>query len=221
MYHKDYLMRLIEQLTAVVGRLMGLKKQQKHEQAISMIDEWLEKEFRLTSDLINVLSAKDIITILKTTDLDEKEKVIAVAAMIKEEGELYEALNEQGESRRRYLKSLQLFLAAEPDESVVGPIDCDKEIIVLLAKLAEYELPAETNKLLWPYYEKMGRYADAENILFELLEMAAIDHQLAEEGVLFYKRLLEKEDQELLAGNLPREEVRQGLEDWQKKAQAD
>src|SRR6266540_1315786 len=58
--------------------------------------------------------------------------------------------------------------------------------------------------------EALGQYGDAEDVLFEVLDDApddtAIDH-----GIAFYQRLLAKEDDELNAGNLPRDEVRGAL----------
>jgi tetratricopeptide (TPR) repeat protein len=57
-------------------------------------------------------------------------------------------------------------------------------------------------------HEALGQYGDAEDIVFEILDddpdsTAAVDH-----GIAFYQRLLALTDEELEAGNLPRDEVR-------------
>jgi len=54
----------------------------------------------------------------------------------------------------------------------------------------------------------MGRYAKAENALYAILDSHA---GFADEGRRFYERLLTKSDEQLAAGNLPREEVLEGM----------
>jgi len=68
---------------------------------------------------------------------------------------------------------------------------------------------------LLPYYERAGRYADAEDVLYELLtETRTLDagefETGADVGAAFYGRLLARADAELGAGGLPREEVEEG-----------
>ena len=57
----------------------------------------------------------------------------------------------------------------------------------------------------------MGRYAQAEDLLYELLEAAPGSKQMVVQGVSFYQRLLQKSNQELITGNLPRAEIEEGL----------
>jgi hypothetical protein len=59
------------------------------------------------------------------------------------------------------------------------------------------------------------RFADAENTLFELIDEQV--ENILGEAFDFYQRLLNKTDQELDDGNLPKEEVLEGLE-YLKKA---
>ncbi len=59
--------------------------------------------------------------------------------------------------------------------------------------------------------EAVGRYADAEDALFEAIDAAPDDSGPIDSGILFYQRLLAKDDAELEAGDLPRDEVKTGL----------
>jgi hypothetical protein len=48
----------------------------------------------------------------------------------------------------------------------------------------------------------------AENVLFDIL---AATPEFSTEGLQFYRRLLTKSDEDLRAGNLPREEILEGI----------
>jgi len=63
------------------------------------------------------------------------------------------------------------------------------------------------------YYERMGRYDRAEDVLYEILE---VKPEFSNEGVQFYERLLKRSDEELVKGNLPRDEVLEGMQEMKK-----
>ena len=60
------------------------------------------------------------------------------------------------------------------------------------------------------YYEQQGAYAAAEDVLFDMLEDDDSDAARAT-GREFYSRMLSLTDDELEAGELPRDEVTEGL----------
>ncbi len=67
------------------------------------------------------------------------------------------------------------------------------------------------------YYEKLGQFADAEDCLWKALDVAGDDPRILERGVMFYETCRKQADARLEAGNLPREEVQQGLDDLMEK----
>ena len=69
---------------------------------------------------------------------------------------------------------------------------------------------------LFRYYEFIGEYSKAEDILFELVDSKYPD--IISEGKNFFQRLSQKSDGELSAGNLPREELKIGIDDLNKKS---
>jgi hypothetical protein len=77
-------------------------------------------------------------------------------------------------------------------------------------------MPAHIKFKLFQYYELVGVYGKAEDILYELIEMKYSD--ILAEAKSFYLRLLDKSDQELIDGHLPREEVQEGLIQIEKKS---
>src|SRR6266511_2008230 len=56
-----------------------------------------------------------------------------------------------------------------------------------------------------------GRYADAEDALFEAIDDLPADTGLVDAGIAFYQRLLALQDADLETGGLPREEVKSSL----------
>jgi tetratricopeptide (TPR) repeat protein len=216
MFQRDYLMRMLTQFTAVVAQLMGLKKEMKHDQVFVVINETLEKYFRLNSKLIQSLSDSDLLTMFKSGEILDNDKAITVAYLLKTEGESYEALGSTDESCKRYLTALTLFTAAVENDAHLGYINFHVEIDDLLDRLRTYELPVDSKLALFDYFIKVERFDAAENVLFELAApptnldpLAAED--LSRKGIQFYNQLLQKDDPQLLAGGLPRLEVEEGL----------
>ena len=82
------------------------------------------------------------------------------------------------------------------------------KIQLIIKKIIDYELPVHIRFKLFQYYEIINNYAKAEDLIIELIE---IDPVFKREAVEFYERLIQKSDDDLLTGNLPREEVLEGL----------
>ena len=80
--------------------------------------------------------------------------------------------------------------------------------------LKQYKIPKETNQLLFRYYEFAGQYDKAEDVLFKMIMINNKDEMVGE-GFAFYERLKGKTLMELEDGNLPLDEVIEGLEVYQ------
>ena len=72
---------------------------------------------------------------------------------------------------------------------------------------------------LFKYYKIIGMYAKAEDVLFSLMDKKEdIDcGSLKNKGIEFYKDLLNKSDDELQNGNLPRNEVEDSMREFNMK----
>lgn len=85
-----------------------------------------------------------------------------------------------------------------------------------LIKLLDTEsyIPDELNEKLFQYYRIVGSYSRAEDLLYNMIDSSTCIEEkkrLTEEGILFYKNILNKTDEELEHGNLPRNEVLDGI----------
>lgn len=63
------------------------------------------------------------------------------------------------------------------------------------------------------YYERLGKFADAEDALWKALDVAGDDPLLLHRGVIFYENCRKQADARLEAGDLPRDEVDAGLDE--------
>lgn len=67
--------------------------------------------------------------------------------------------------------------------------------------------------MLFHYYESSQEYGKAEDILLQRLDQDHDSHRsvVLDEGIAFYERLQEKSPEELTQGNLPLDEVLEGM----------
>ncbi|TMV48128.1 hypothetical protein FE783_19445 [Paenibacillus mesophilus] len=225
MFRNDYVMRLIEQFGNALGVLLGLKKQMKPQEAMELVGETYKRLFGLNPNLIRALSERDLTDLLNRDGEATAEKMLIVAGLIKEEADLCAILERPDEAYRLNLKALNLTLMAAGENDAAEWLDVHGQVEELLTRLSGYELPAETKQLLWTYYDSVGRFADAEDILFDLLDRYGADRadqaayeQLLEQAEQFYERLLILDEDALEAGRLPLDEVQDSLEEVKARA---
>lgn len=216
MYKKDYFMRLVEQLTAVIVHAARLGNDDEYQEALDTTDgalrqltglgtaAWLGME---TADIIANLSMRD--------DIGGTETAVFMVGIFYQEGEIRALQGDEDGADFRFLKALQLQLAilnTHPDMPVPEIVP---SVPAMQARLAENDvlLPAETNHALLMFYETIGEYGAAEDVLYEWLDAEPGSPDAIEVGIAFYEQLLLKDNEELEAGDLPREEVEDGLED--------
>lgn len=227
MFQRDYIMRMIEMMTAGIANILGLRQQRKHDEALAAIHKLLKRTHRMNGRLIRSLSAKDLKELHTANGMIEAEKLISLGTLLKLEGDIHADKGEEAQSVQLWNKSLYLLLAGavfEHDSKLLGHRESISDLIHCLAP---WELPSDTLVHLFRYEEYIGHYAKAENILYELLDResdrerpassAEAGFELPREGAAFYERLLDRDDSMLLAGQLPRQEVLDGLEDWTNK----
>jgi hypothetical protein len=209
--NKDYILRLAERIGRELSILLGLRKRDEIEEGLITIDDLLVRSTGLTSRFINSLSEDMLLKSLSPLGKPNIEAFIWVAALLKTEGILYERLGQESESYYRYVKSLYLFLEVFQHEQAFIESEYMADIKDLLLKLEIYELPAILAPKIMRYYEQLGLYAKAEDILTEHLETHPDDAQVVNYGYEFYQRLQSKSNADLQAGNFSREEIQEGI----------
>ncbi len=217
MINKDYILRMAEQVGRCLAIILGLRQANRHEEALLYIDELFLQAVGMTSSFINSVTEEMLLHMLSPLEKLDLNKCLWVAALLKAEGEIYEDQGNEKESYYRYLRSLRLFLEAQLHERTLSASDFTVETEEVLQKLQEYELPDTIKSRLFSYYELTSRYAKAEDTLFELLETHHADPEILQQGIAFYLRLQVKSDSDLEAGELSRDEVKEGLAELKRK----
>lgn len=210
MFQRDYFMRMIAQMTEAIGQMMSLRKEHKQAEALLVLDELLEKHFRLSSKLVRSLSDEDLIKVVSRNGLADAEQLQAIAMLLRQEGLLLGDLGRESESFASRARSLRLFIRVSLLNADMELGNPDKYIAELLDALSPYELPLSVKRLLLEWHEANGRYDQVENVMHELLEASAMP---SADAAAIYRRLLRLGDRELEKGGLPRDEVKQGLAD--------
>lgn len=212
MFQKDFVLRLIEQLAKVVTEVLGLKKKQKYEQALSIIDQSFQQFLGFNSKLINSFSYQELIEMMRLNQALCAAKCIVLAELLKEEADVYSLQGNFEKSSRRYNKSLNIFFWALKDNAKLDSKKYFLKVEAIVECLRQDQLEAETGYNLFKYYERVGRFGKAEDLIFDFLEKEKgfSQAQIVDLGLAFYQRLLKKKDDQLIKGNLPRDEVKQG-----------
>jgi tetratricopeptide (TPR) repeat protein len=208
--HQDYILRMIQQMTSFITRVLHLHEEGESEQALAELTHAYGRMSGLPASLVHGLSEDNLITLLTTQGRLNADKSLALAELLREEGHIYEDLDQFGEAYPRYLKALRLYLESLVEEEDLRAADFPG-LDDVITRLEGYDLTAGVRGRLLPYLEVSGQFDRAENVLVHWVEhdpnAASITNTES-----FYRRLLTKTDAELIVGGLTRDEVREGLE---------
>jgi tetratricopeptide (TPR) repeat protein len=211
MYEKDYLLRIAQTAARVVAQVIYGGKIEDFQGSLSLIDEQFRQTLGMGLGFIHSVPEETLLSLLTSLGTLNTEKCWLTATLLKAEGDVYSAQGDTDEAYYSYLKSLDLFLIVLLDAHNISNPDDFPDVEALLSELDAYDLPEETNQMIFRYYEKTGRYARAEDVLFEMLETHPAESDLFTSGAAFYERLKRKSPADLAAGNLARDEVEEGL----------
>ncbi len=208
MIQRDYFMRMINMMIAMLLRLVGFKDAKEYPKAILDIQTTGKALFGMDWDLVQQFSVPQLMQLFGSDLSVAVPKAYVVAVLLKEEAEIRGLMSGEEASEPLYMKSLALLLETylqfnEPVE------ERHREFTdAVLEKIRRRPLPVELLEMVFRYEELLGRYANAEDALHRILEARP---EYAGEGILFYERLLRRSREELASGGLPREEVLEGL----------
>jgi hypothetical protein len=163
--------------------------------------------FGLEPRLISLLPTDFLLDKLRSGEYLDADMGIALAILLREDASNFQAQGIALEHYQRLTRSLKVFLAIELEHQLVPEQLALYDVDAVLAQMDEYELPPDLKYDLFQYYEDAGRFAQAEDMLHELIETSDSKEAMIDEGISFYESLLTLSDDELNAGNLPRAEV--------------
>jgi uncharacterized protein DUF6483 len=212
MIRRDYLLRMIQELTQALARILFLKRAGEYSKALDEIQRILTRFWNLTPDQIQGFSLQQWIEQCRQEEGPMGEKLIALAHLFNEQAELHARAENEPQRQRSLALALGLYLEAVTHHGTIISVDLLGKIKRLVKLTAGERLPAEVLKRLLSYYESRGRLDKAEDALFDWLETR--DPNAPEGGLAFYQRAAAKSDHELEQSGLPRDEVEQGRLEW-------
>jgi hypothetical protein len=206
MIRRDYFIKLVQELSAVLLRIVSLKARREYAAALHEIDCALEKYLGLKPDEAAAENLEHVLALCGHEGGPISESLNLLAAVYVEQRDIFAAQQDQAGTRRAALLALGLYLEAVRSGTV--SLDMLKKIDQLLESVTDAPLPSPVLRRLLLYLEDRGLYAKAEDVLYEWLERN--DPEAVEQGNAFYARLLNRSDEELISGDLPRAEVIEG-----------
>ena len=212
MFQRDYILRLVEQLSKTLGAVLTLKKARRFDEAELAVSEAAKNLVGLDVKTLLALPVEQIVSLFSPSGSLDAGKCIVVAEILYEYGEIKSLRGEEDLAYHARIRALSLLLEVSGRESLARIPDAQRylrQIESLTAALSDYPpVPAVQQRLVF-HHERQGDFADAEDVLFELVDAGHEDIIAA--GIELYQRLLAKSDDELEQGQLPREEVEDGL----------
>ena len=211
MPQSDYILRLAEQVGRALAQILYQQDRQDYQGALAFIDEQYKQMLGMGAGFIHSAPEETLLAMLTSVGELDTEKCWLLATLLKAEGEIHQSQQNENDSYYCFLKALNLYLEVVSTGTSHGHLDPVAEIEGLIYKLAEYDLPQHTQEMLFRYFERTGRFSQAEDILEELLATSPGNRSIITKGMAFYHRLQQKSDAELRAGNLNRNDVEEGL----------
>jgi hypothetical protein len=211
MSQRDYILRIAEEVGRALAQVLYNRQIQDYAAAHTLIDEQCKQAFGMGIGFIRSIPDETLLSMLTSFDTLNTEKCWLLAILLKAEGDIYQDQGNASESYYSYVRSLHLVLEVLLLDTTTGGVSTPPELEDLLSRLSDYELPARTRLLLFRYFDHAGKYARAENVLFEMLSEDDFDRVTHDLGTAFYLRLISKSDAALSAGNFSRQQVEEGL----------
>lgn len=153
MLRNDYLMRMIEQFTQVLEKILFKKEHGQLEEARIDIDQAFTELLGLDHDAVRVLSLGGLLTLLKLNGRLDVERCRIAAGLLREEGEVLELDRGIEAGFGSYQKALGLYVELFKQQDDRYTQEADAHIRFLLSKIDRHELPDEITVSLRDYFE--------------------------------------------------------------------
>jgi hypothetical protein len=198
MFSQDYILRMINQVIAVLSQIAGLRKAGQYQQAQQAVDQAYEQLLGLRADLLRQMDDATLLRMLTQQDQLDTVRSGLLADLFKAEGDLLADQGQLQDSRKSNLRALTFYLETgltpdppEPDPALHG------KVIALVQTLGLANLPEEALWALFCYAEAERDYIQAEAAIHQMMVKPDLRAELQPELVAFYQRLAALEPSEL------------------------
>lgn len=205
-FKDDLISRAMEQIAKTIHTVRGLRSQGLSDEALKQINDAYRDHTGSSAEVIHLLPSEQLLDLLSSAGYLDGEKALLVGELLLAEAELDEHSEDVA---GLYLKAYDLFLEAALSDELFAETYRDK-LASLDQQLGEFALPSGTQRRRFEYLATQGRFAEAEDQLFDLAELAPTP-ELLQRGRRFYQALESLPEEKLEAGALPKDELAEGL----------
>lgn len=210
---QDYILRLIQQLSLAMARLIKKVDSDSEEIFLEALDGELDDLAGLPLSMLRSMPLEHILGSMKMGEESDAPRILAAAEILGLDARRKDLSGQEAAAAALRVKALGLYL---PSMEVLGdlvPSEIQERVEQLLDDLREWDFPLELGLAALRWLEGRGRWAEAEDLLFSMAE-GGCETRLYEAGRNFYLYLATLEDSRLEAGGLPADEVEEGLRSW-------
>ncbi len=212
MLTEDYIMRMINQMVAVLAKLIGLKDAGQYQSAQQVIDQSLEQLLGLKPELLKHMDDSSILNLLTSQGELGTERLYILAELYRHEGDILLAQNRTQEALFDYQRALYFYLQLPDNQKDQDSSKIKQKITDLFIELENVNLPVEILYQLFDFFEINGEFALVEDVITRLLHSPEDDLQIIADVITYYERLLECSEPDLRSGSLSRAQIEQNLE---------
>jgi len=214
----DLILRMLDSVGAVIARLITGRAPDDLQVAERELAAAYVQLTGSGRELVGRLSSEQLLAILGAPASFNRERGYVLARLLEADARLSEVeataagadAGTAGDERvaARRLKALDLYLEAA--RAGLDEEDLEERIRGLEQALGGLELPEPSFWRVFDHRAGVGRFAEAEDLLFEGIARFGGGAELAARGRAFYRELQGLPDESLEAGELPRDEVEEG-----------
>jgi tetratricopeptide (TPR) repeat protein len=164
MLTEDYIMRMINQMVAVLAKLIGLKNAGQYQAAQQIIDQSLEQLLGLKPALLKNMDDASILNLLTSQGELGSERLYLLAELYRHEGDIFKSQKREPEALLDYLRALNFYLQVAATQEDTESLDLEQKITDLFIELEEITLPAELLFQLLDFFERSGDLAFIEKV---------------------------------------------------------
>jgi hypothetical protein len=199
-------MRQIEQVGQMLAHLLGLAAAGRREEALGLFDEAYKPLVGVGARVVAVLDDDQLLDLLTSGSTPDLRRVATVLELLRAEAGLHAEAGRSAAAAARYRRAVTLAGYQAARSETLLDLDLAADLVARVEELALDLTPAQRLRLA-RLLEALGRYADAEDTLFEVIDDSPDDPGPVEEAIAFCQRLRPLDPERLAAGGLSLDEV--------------
>lgn len=216
MIKNDYMKEIEDTLKIVIEEVDKNIINNSIEEAKEKVNKQLKALVGLDIGTIDIFSFNSIAGLIDKEMQYNAERFIAFGSLMKLQGLISHKENNENAKIGYYEKSLEGFYKAYTEDDEINAKYLN-EAAEVADELSSYDFSLDIDKKILKLYELAHKFDKAEDTLFYMLRKTNNEESIVLEGMHFYNRLQKIEPEKLKQGNLPIEEVEDGISELERR----